>query len=123
MMGQVMHVSTCLVTLLELGLDKDAQSRTPSPSVSGSAESEDSNSMDGATAVTRGLATFDRKSSPVIQLPLDPSTKRVSELCLQCLAHIFTWAGTVCVSSRLINILFQYAALEYKSQVIFMIFV
>ena len=27
MLGQVSHVTTCIVTLLELGLDKDAQSR------------------------------------------------------------------------------------------------
>ena len=34
MLAQVGHVATCLVTLLELGLDKDAQSRTPPPSPS-----------------------------------------------------------------------------------------
>jgi len=127
MLGQVSHVTTCIVTLLELGLDKDAQSRTPPPSPSVSADSEDSNSMDGAVtlnqptsllhaAAGRVLAS-ERKPSPEIQLPLDPGTQQVAEMCLKCLAHIFTWCSpSLCVNSRLINVLFQYAALENKSQ-------
>ena len=104
MLGQVGHVSMCLVTLLEVCLDKDAASRTPSPS-----DSEDSNSMDGAIQL---------KSNHVTQLPLDPRVQDVAEQSLACLAHIFTWCSpSLCVSSRLINVLFQYATLIIKTQV------
>ena len=59
-----------------------------------------------------------RKCSPVVQLPLSQQSREIAELCLKCLAHIFTWANlALTVSSRLINVLFQYAALEVKSQV------
>ena len=104
MLGQVGHVSMCLVTLLEVCLDKEAASRTPSPS-----DSEDSNSMDGALLF---------KPSHVTQLPLDPRVQDVAEQCLACLAHIFTWCSpSLCVSSRLLNVFFQYATLTIKTQV------
>ena len=68
-------------------------------------------------AAGRVLAS-ERKPSPELQLPLDPETQQVAEMCLKCLAHIFTWCSpSLCVNSRLINVLFQYAALENKSQV------
>ena len=101
MLMQMNHVSTCLVTLLESCLNTD-HSRTPSPSDS----SEDSNSMD------RQL------SYQILHLPLDQHVQAVAEKTLACLAHIFTWCDlTLCVSSRLINVLFQYAFLIIKTQV------
>ena len=68
-------------------------------------------------AAGRVLAS-ERKPSPELQLPLDPGIQQVAEMCLKCLAHIFTWCSpSLCVNSRLINVLFQYAALTNKSQV------
>ena len=65
--------------------------------------------MDGALA---------NNKQPVIQLPLEPRVQHVAELCLACLAHIFTWCSpSLCVSSRLLNVLFQYATLSIKTQV------
>jgi len=133
MSAQVSHISLSLTSLLELVLDKDSHSRTPPPSPSVSNDSEDSNSMDGPNglvftssplhtgsllhAASLKVLNHARKSSPVVQLPLDPQGRNIAELCLKCFAHIFTWADlTSTVSSRLINVLFQYASLEIKSQ-------
>ena len=131
MLRQVGHITTALVTLLELVLESEAgrQAGTPPPSPSVSGDSEDSNSMDGAPgsvpssgpaslihAASVRLLSGNKASSPC--LPMEPGTREVAELCLKCLAHIFTWCSpSLCVSSRLINILFQYAALETKVQV------
>ena len=134
MTAQVSHISLSLTSLLELVLDKDSQSRTPPPSPSVSNDSEDSNSMDGSNipvftssplhtgsllhAASLKVLSHSRKSSPVVQLPLDQQSRDIAELCLKCLAHIFTWSNlSLTVSSRLINVLFQYASLEVKSQV------
>lgn len=133
MTAQVSHISLSLTSMLELVLDKDSQSRTPPPSPSVSNDSEDSNSMDGPNipvftssplhtgsllhAASLKVLSQSRKSSPVVQLPLDQQSRDIAELCLKCLAHIFTWANlSLTVSSRLINVLFQYASLEVKSQ-------
>ena len=131
MLRQVGHITTALVTLLELVLESEAgrQAGTPPPSPSVSGDSEDSNSMDGAPgsvpssgpaslihAASVRLLSGNKASS--LCLPMEPGTREVAELCLKCLAHIFTWCSpSLCVSSRLINILFQYAALETKVQV------
>ena len=131
MLRQVAHVTTALVTLLEAVLDREVgrQAGTPPPSPSVSGDSEDSNSMDGAgvtspatlihSASVRVLAGATKAGSPC--LPLEAGTREVAELCLKCLAHIFTWCSpSLCVNSRLINSLFLYAALETKVQVRFL---
>ena len=122
MVRQVGHVTTALVTLLELGLERDPKSalRTPPPSPSVSADSEDSNSMEAPLVLHTALAAPSAQATPSPGPSLEPGTREVAELSLRCLGHIFTWCSpSLCVSSRLINVLFQYAALETKSLVSF----
>ena len=86
-------------------------------------------SEDGSSATTGPVPSLDTGSSA---LGLDPAARedgsiaststKVAEQVLRCLRHILTWPSirpSLCGSSALINVLFQYSAAEAKSWVSF----
>ena len=86
-------------------------------------------SEDGSSATTGPVPSLDTGSSA---LGLDPAARedgsiaststKVAELVLRCLRHILSWSSirpSLCGSSALINMLFQYSAVEAKIWVSF----
>ena len=128
-MLQVSEILGVVVNQLDMILKTDMMGgvTTPPPSPSLSGDSEDSNSMDGAGAVTSSNTTgsllqtasaraiaSSQQGSKLRQL--SPVARTVASLALKCLAHIFTWSSLPsALAPRLLNCVFQFAALEVRN--------
>ena len=104
--------SSALAPVIDPAVREDGSSATTGPTPS----------LDPVASVDTGSSAPDPVIDPAAREDGSITSTKVAELVLRCLRHIFTWSSispSLCGSSALINVLFQYSAVEAKSWVSF----
>ena len=116
---EIAELGQKMVTLLELCQQKIVASEDSSSPALDPADTEN-NIPAPDTVMDPAASVEDGSPAP----GLDPAVREVAELVLRCVSHIFSWSSnpSPCSSSTLINVLFQFAALETRSLVGFSTF-
>ena len=111
---EIAELGQKMVTLLELCQQKILASEDSSSPALDPADTEN-NIPAPDTVMDPAASAEDGSPAP----GLDPAVREVAELVLRCVSHMFSWSSnpSPCSSSTLINVLFQFAALETRSLV------